>query len=140
MVGAAGRWRSRLGEEFYKRNLERLRELQKIEVLYALKYRRQLDPDAEAHTRVGRLFELRNRFVHPKTRAVADREDRGDDARERLDEMTPEDLRKAFWSVTSLFAAAGVGAENEQGETTNNCLQKAPGKLDGTSTEDIQSP
>lgn len=125
-----------LGERFYKKNVERLRVLQKVEVLYALKYRRRLDPGAETLARISDLFDLRNRFVHPKTHEVADRKARSDDTRERLEKMTPADLRKALRSVTSLFEPIGVGEGGDQEKTAEGCPQNTTGEPGETSPHD----
>jgi hypothetical protein len=91
-----------LEEVFYKDNIEKLGICQKIVVLYALKYRRRLESSHEAIVAVKKLFELRNRFVHPKTRNV--RKELGrDDMRAKLDDVSPDGLRKVFWKVTALF-------------------------------------
>ena len=110
-----------LGECFYKDNLEKLNIAQKIQLLYALKYRAQIHGDAEAVEQARALFALRNRFVHPKTREVRDQRTQGDELRGKLDCMCFGDLRKAFCAVTALFEPPGAGEGD--GRQTNNEVQ-----------------
>jgi len=97
-----------LGERFYRDNLERLRILQKIQTLYALKYRVRLPRKLERLERVTKLFELRNALVHPKTREVP-REGKPQELPCELRAMEFMDLRRAIWAVTTLFEPEGIG-------------------------------
>lgn len=59
-----------LGEEFYKRNLERLRITQKLETLLAIRRNKFIDDDAEILKIARKLFERRNQIVHPKASEI----------------------------------------------------------------------
>jgi hypothetical protein len=92
-----------LGEAFFRANLERLGICQKIAVLYALKYDRRLTESDEALNEVNKLFQLRNRLVHPKTRKVRQDRETEETLRTDLDNVSPDSLRRVFWRVTALF-------------------------------------
>ena len=59
-----------MGEEFYKYTVERQNIVQKIRLIYALKYNKILPRDENTIGDVREIFELRNKFVHPKTRSA----------------------------------------------------------------------
>lgn len=103
-----------LGEAFYKDNLERLGILQKIHMLYALKYRVRLQRKLGRLSHVSKLFELRNSLVHPKTREVSGDAAQRSESPSELQAMEFDHLRKIFWTVTALFAPEGkVGTDTE---------------------------
>lgn len=106
-----------LGSDFYKDSIERLRIIQKIDVLYALKYRARLPRKLPELQQVQKLFDLRNSIIHPKTQELS-----GGDGCEKvplneLHTMEFQHLRKMFWTVTALFEPAGEGARDAEQET-----------------------
>ena len=60
----------RLGEEYYKRSIERLGISQKLETLIAICTQKLIDDKDEISTTVRRMFDRRNRLAHPKSREV----------------------------------------------------------------------
>src|SRR5690349_14750711 len=60
----------KLGEQYYKRNLERLGISQKLETLIAISTQELLDEKDEIVTTVRRMFERRNRLAHPKSKEI----------------------------------------------------------------------
>lgn len=61
---------NQLGEDFYKRNLERLGPNQKLETLIAIAVRLSLEKEDKICKVVRRMFEQRNRLVHPKANQI----------------------------------------------------------------------
>jgi hypothetical protein len=61
----------RLGETFYKRNLERMSIIPKLELLIAICDNKLLPKDAEISLVLRRVSERRNALVHPKPRERA---------------------------------------------------------------------
>ena len=59
-----------LGEQHYKRNIERLGINQKLETLIAISLQELLDDKEEITIIVKRMFERRNRLVHPKSKEM----------------------------------------------------------------------
>ena len=59
-----------LGEDFYKRNLEKLSAGQKLEALIAISTHLALEKDDEICKIVRRMFDQRNRLVHPKAKQI----------------------------------------------------------------------
>ena len=57
-----------IGEEFYKRNLEKLSASQKLENLIALSKHEVLENGGEISKIVRRMFDRRNQLVHPKAK------------------------------------------------------------------------
>ena len=57
----------RLGAEFYKRNIERLGPVQKLETILALSQGKLLRADSKICKLVRKLFDRRNQLVHPKS-------------------------------------------------------------------------
>jgi hypothetical protein len=60
----------RLGEEFYKRNLERLGINQKLEILITICTQELVEDKDEIVLIVKRMFDRRNSLVHPKSKKV----------------------------------------------------------------------
>lgn len=60
----------RFGDDFYRRNYERLSAAQKVSAIVATCIGSLLPDDAEVLTVVRRLFEARNALVHPKVREL----------------------------------------------------------------------
>jgi hypothetical protein len=97
-----------VGPDWYKKNVERGRIEEKIQVLYALKYRQLLPSKLPQLKQVNLLFDLRNELVHPKAR-YSRNDEKGKPSGLNLYEMEFRDLRKAFWGITNLFEPKGVG-------------------------------
>jgi len=58
----------RLGEEYYKRNLERIGITEKLSLLVAVCHQTKLDAKDPLLVKVRFLFDKRNSLVHPKTK------------------------------------------------------------------------
>jgi len=91
------------GEEFYKDTIERLRIGSKIRALYALKYQECLPSDEDTLTRVRSLFELRNHYVHPKTRSAKETGASDSVNFQRLIAYKPDELWDLVQSINGLF-------------------------------------
>lgn len=89
----------RLGQVFYARNLERLSPTQKVSVLIATCRHQLLPPDAPILATVRRLFEARNRLVHPKTVVRSDFSEPGPSA-----DSSPR-AAEAIAAMESFFSA-----------------------------------
>jgi hypothetical protein len=61
---------NQLGEDFYKRNFERLSPNQKLEALIAVSVHLSLEKEDEICKVVRRMFDQRNRLVHPKSKQI----------------------------------------------------------------------
>lgn len=61
---------NQLGEDFYKRNFERLSSNQKLEALIAVSVHLSLEKEDEICKVVRRMFDQRNRLVHPKSKQI----------------------------------------------------------------------
>lgn len=61
----------RLGESFYKRNIERIGIIPKLEILIGICDGKLLPKDAEISGVIRRLSERRNSLVHPKAKEFA---------------------------------------------------------------------
>lgn len=61
---------NQLGEDFYKQNFERLSPNQKLEALIAVSVHLSLEKEDEICKIVHRMFDQRNRLVHPKAKQV----------------------------------------------------------------------
>ena len=61
---------NQLGEDFYKRNFERLSPNQKLEALIAIAVHLSLEKEDEICKVVRRMFDQRNRLVHPKAKQI----------------------------------------------------------------------
>lgn len=91
-----------LGEEFYKNAIEMQNIVQKIRLIYAIKYNKILPPNRVTLKSVKELFDLRNQFVHPKTRKVKDGNGGGQYFK-KLVSLNPTKLKKLIVSVNSLI-------------------------------------
>ena len=80
------------GEEFYKQTIERLNIKSKIRLLCALKYNERLPSDEAILKEVERLFEVRNHYVHPKTRSANEDDENSDPNFRRLTAYKPDEL------------------------------------------------
>jgi len=58
----------RLGEEYYKRNLERVGITEKLSLLVVICHQTKLDPNDPMLKKTRALFDKRNELVHPKTK------------------------------------------------------------------------
>ena len=92
-----------MGEEFYKNAIERQRIIDKISLVYTIKYSRLLDRSEQILKDIQYLFDLRNQFVHPKTRQCRDSEQNNDKYMEFLVNLNPEELKILVISVNSLI-------------------------------------
>lgn len=63
---------NQLGEDFYKRNFERLNPNQKLETLIAIAVHLSLEKEDEICKVVRHMFDQRNRLVHPKAKQIKD--------------------------------------------------------------------
>jgi hypothetical protein len=61
---------NQLGEDFYKRNFERLSPNQKLEALIVVSVHLSLEKEDEICKVVRRMFDQRNRLVHPKAKQI----------------------------------------------------------------------
>lgn len=61
---------NQLGEDFYKRNFERLSSNQKLEALIAVSVHLSLEKEDVICKVVRRMFDQRNRLVHPKAKQI----------------------------------------------------------------------
>jgi len=62
----------RLGEKYYKRNLERLGISEKLKILVTMCTQEILEDEDEITQIVRRMFDRRNSLVHPKTKEIND--------------------------------------------------------------------
>lgn len=93
-----------MGEEYYKDVVEHLRIRQKIRLIYALKYNRQLARDDDTVKRVKELFELRNHYVHPKARSASDPGKNENNASfQKLGGYDPDSLKSLVQSLYNLI-------------------------------------
>jgi hypothetical protein len=92
-----------MGEEFYKDVVERQNIVQKIRLIYAVKYSKILPPDEDTIKNVRKIFELRNQFVHPKTCSADKDGGKGNQKDENLDRFVPTELRNLVKSVNNLI-------------------------------------
>ncbi len=61
---------NQLGEDFYKRNFEKLGPNQKLEALIAVSVHLSLEKEDEICKVIRRMFDQRNRLVHPKAKQI----------------------------------------------------------------------
>lgn len=61
---------NQIGEDFYKRNFERLSPNQKLEALIAIAVHLSLEKEDEICKVVRRMFDQRNHLVHPKAKQI----------------------------------------------------------------------
>jgi hypothetical protein len=58
----------RLGESFYKKNIERIGITEKLSILVLTCFNMSLQKDNELVKKIRELFNIRNQLVHPKTK------------------------------------------------------------------------
>ncbi len=92
-----------VGEEFYKKAIERQRIVDKIRLIYAIKYQRLLESDNETLKEVQTLFDSRNQFVHPKTREYSENEDEPSEDFKFLTDLDYAKLKKTVKSVYGII-------------------------------------
>ena len=92
-----------MGEEFYKDVVERQNIVQKIRLIYAIKYSKILPSNKDTVKNVKEIFELRNQFVHPKTRSAGKDKSIVTQTVKNLNKFTPTKLRNLVKSVNSLI-------------------------------------
>lgn len=80
-----------MGEEFYRNAIERQCIIDKISLVYTIKYSRLLDCSEKVLKDIQYLFDLRNQFVHPKTRKYSDSKQNNDNDMEFLSSL--------FWLI-----------------------------------------
>jgi hypothetical protein len=80
------------GDEFYTKTVERQRIAPKIRLIYALKHGRCLPKDYPVLKKVQSLFDVRNHYVHPKTRTVKENQNNNDPNLQKLIAYKPEEL------------------------------------------------
>ena len=102
-----------LGERFYKANIERQSVRQKIALIYALKYRKRIFFKKCEKIKVFKLFEMRNRIVHPKSHEVLPVASHEDKLMDLFHSITFDELRQAVRTITTLLMATGVGEDSE---------------------------
>ena len=95
-----------MGEEFYKKAIERQRIANKIRLIYTIKYQELLKPDDSTLKEVESLFELRNQFVHPKTRGHSENGSKPNQDVDFLSEWNSRRLDTLVKSVGSLIGIA----------------------------------
>ena len=86
----------RLGEKYYKRNIERLGINQKLEILIAICLQELIEDKDELAGIVKKMFDRRNRLVHPKSKEMVvngefvfpELRDELEEARKAVDEMS----------------------------------------------------
>jgi len=91
-----------MGEQFYKDTIERQSIVQKIRVIYAIKYNKALPYGKSLIKNVREVFELRNQFVHPKTRK-AKNDSKDNQMVKKLNRFTPTKLKNLVKSVNTLY-------------------------------------
>jgi hypothetical protein len=100
------------GPDWFKQNVERSRVEEKINILYALKYRQLLPDDLPQLKDLKKLFDLRNQLVHPKPSKHKPGEKFNPPAVD-ITKMQFKELRKIFHGVTSLFEPTGFGDQRD---------------------------
>jgi hypothetical protein len=91
-----------MGEQFYKDAIERQNIVQKIRLIYAIKYNKILPSDKGVIKGVKKIFEIRNQFVHPKTRSIKDMGN-ADQMLKKLNSCNPTKLKNLVRSVNTLY-------------------------------------
>jgi hypothetical protein len=91
-----------MGEQFYKDTIERQNIVQKIRLIYAIKYNKMLPSNKDMIKNVKEIFELRNQFVHPKTQKVKN-ESKDNQMVKKLNKFNPTKLKKLVRSVNTLL-------------------------------------
>ena len=92
-----------MGEEFYRNAIERQRIIDKIRLVYTIKYSQLLDRSEEILKNIQYLFDLRNQFVHPKTRQYSDSKQNNGKDMEFVVNLNPAELKELVISVNALI-------------------------------------
>ncbi|MCD4831815.1 MAG: hypothetical protein K8R02_08460 [Anaerohalosphaeraceae bacterium] len=92
-----------MGEEFYKNAVERQNIVQKIRLIVAVKNNELIEPDNEILKSVGLIFDLRNQFVHPKTRSINKNRDKSDKSFKTLINIKPAKLKELIQDVNGII-------------------------------------
>jgi len=92
-----------MGEEFYKKAVERQNIVQKIRLIVAIKNNELIEADNETLKSVRTIFDLRNQFVHPKTRSVNENRDKSDRSFETLININPAALKELVQDVNGII-------------------------------------
>jgi hypothetical protein len=62
-----------LNEDYYHKNIEKISIIEKIRILFAIHKREEINDDNECIKNIRKLFEWRNRLVHPKAKKLIKR-------------------------------------------------------------------
>jgi hypothetical protein len=92
-----------MGEEFYRSTIERQRIIDKIRLVYTIKYCQLLDRSENILQEIQYLFDLRNQFVHPKSRQQKDSKQDNNRDLEFLANLNPAELKELAISVNGLI-------------------------------------
>ncbi len=92
-----------MGEEFYKNAVERQSIVQKIRLIVAVKNNELIEPDNETLKSVRSIFDLRNQFVHPKTRSVNKNGNKSDKSFETLINIKSAELKELVQDVNGII-------------------------------------
>ncbi len=92
-----------MGEEFYKSSIERQRIIDKIRLVYTIKYCQLLDRSEKILKDIQYLFNLRNQFVHPKSQQQKDSKQDNNKDLEFLRNLNPAELKELAISVNNLL-------------------------------------
>lgn len=92
-----------MGEEFYRSAIERQRIIDKICLVYTIKYSQLLDRSEEIIKNIQYLFELRNQFVHPKTHRHSDNAQSNNKDMDFLVNLNPDEIKELVISVNGLI-------------------------------------
>ena len=92
-----------MGEEFYKNSIERQRIVEKIRLVFAIKYSQLLERSDETLKQVQQLFDLRNQFVHPKTRQYDESSEYTGQDMDFLINLVPEKIKELVISVNAII-------------------------------------
>lgn len=117
----------RLGEKYFKRNLERLRIAEKISVLLLICGLARMEPGDPLLARIERVFQERNSIVHPKTKEIKESFQLGNRGTE-VDEAF-ETLRKFLQRMKELDSDLSFTlstAEKMAGVTSVQSLEAGP--------------
>jgi hypothetical protein len=97
-----------MGEDLYKDNIERSRIDQRLRLMYAFKHQAKLVKDNEIVKKTRALFDVRNAYVHPKTRCVKENDEEksrsGPSNFDRPIAYTPESLWEIVQEVNGLLS------------------------------------
>lgn len=95
---------SYMGEEFYKDTIERRNIVQKIRLIISIKKKELIKPDNKILKDVKSVFELRNQFVHPKTRSFNKDSYKSNNNIDTLIAQKPTKLKKLIQEVNGLIS------------------------------------